>query len=232
MPFAGLGGSSVPIAVTERATRLGIDCFRSYGSTEHPSITGCLLDEPEVKRLTTDGHSLPGVEIRLDDDGEISSRGPDLFVGYTDPALTDSVIDEDGWYRTGDVGVLDDEGYLAITDRISDIIIRGGENISAQEIEELVAGLDGLAEVAVVAAPDDRLGEHAAAVVRMVDGRPAPSLDEVREHLTAAGLARQKWPESIYQVADFPRTASGKVQKFKLRQHLREGGLETLFLSD
>ncbi len=201
--------------------------FRSYGSTEHPSITGALLEEPEEKRLTTDGHILPGVEMRLDEHGEISSRGPDLFMGYTDGALTETVFDREGWYRTGDVGVLDDEGYLTITDRVSDIIIRGGENISAQEIEELVAGVDGVAEVSVVAAPDERLGEHAAAIVRMLDGRPAPSLDQIREHLAAAGLARQKWPESIHQLVDFPRTPSGKVQKFKLRQQLRDGSLET-----
>jgi acyl-CoA synthetase (AMP-forming)/AMP-acid ligase II len=223
MPVAGLGGSSVPVAVTRRAARLGIDAFRSYGSTEHPSITGCLIDELEEKRLTTDGHALPGVEIRLDDDGEISSRGPDLFMGYTDGALTDSVFDRDGWYRTGDVGVLDDEGYLIITDRVSDVIIRGGENISAQEIEELLAGFEGVAEVSVVAAPDERLGEHAAAVVRMLEGRPPPSLEHVREHLAAAGLARPKWPESIHPVVEFPRTASGKVRKFKLRAQLRDG---------
>ena len=88
MPFAGLGGSPVPVAVTERGTRLGIRMFRSYGSTEHPSITGCLIDDPEVKRLTTDGHPLPGVELRLTDDGEILSRGPDCFLGYTDAELT------------------------------------------------------------------------------------------------------------------------------------------------
>lgn len=227
MPFSGLGGSTVPVAVTERATKLGIKMFRSYGSTEHPSITASLIDEPEVKRLTTDGHALPGVELRLDDEGEISSRGPDLFVGYTDAVLTASVFDDDGWYRTGDVGVLDDDGYLTITDRLSDIIIRGGENISAQEVEETLLGLDSIAEVSVVAAPDDRLGERAAAVLRVREGAPVPTLDDVRAHLGAVGLARQKWPESLHVVDDFPRTASGKVQKFRLRQQLRDGDLPT-----
>jgi acyl-CoA synthetase (AMP-forming)/AMP-acid ligase II len=225
MPFAGLGGSPVPVAVTERATRMGITVFRSYGSTEHPSITGCLLDEPEVKRLTTDGHPLPGVEIRLDEDGEILSRGPDCCVGYTDPRLTASVFGEDGWYRTGDVGVLDADGYLTITDRVSDIIIRGGENISAQEVEEELLRLDGIAEVAVVAAPDERLGEHGAAVMLLRSGATIPTLDRVREHLAEVGLARQKWPESLHVVDEMPRTPSGKVQKFRLRQQLREGAL-------
>jgi acyl-CoA synthetase len=223
MPFAGLGGSPVPVAVTRRATDLGIKVFRSYGSTEHPSITGCSLDDPEVKRLTTDGRALPGVEIRLAPDGEIFSRGPDCCLGYTDRDLTAAAFDDDGWYRTGDVGVLDEDGYLTITDRISDIIIRGGENISAQEIEEIMLGLESIAEVCVVAEPDARLGERAASLVRIRPGMTMPSLEEVRAHLEAAGLARQKWPESIHQVTDFPRSASGKVQKFRLRQQLSEG---------
>jgi acyl-CoA synthetase (AMP-forming)/AMP-acid ligase II len=226
MPFTGLGGSPVPVAVTRRATELGIKAFRSYGSTEHPSITGCLLDDPEVKRLTTDGRPLPGVELRLAPDGEIFSRGPDACLGYTDPALTAAAFDDDGWYRTGDVGVLDEDGYLTITDRISDFIIRGGENISAQEIEELMLGLDAVAEVCVVAEPDERLGERAAAVVRIRAGMALPTLEEVRAHLEAAGLARQKWPESIREVVDFPRTASGKVQKFRLREQLCEGAVQ------
>ena len=226
MPFAGLGGSTVPVAVTERATRLGIRVYRSYGSTEHPSITGCTLDDPQDKRLRTDGRPLEGVEIRLDVEGEISSRGPDRCLGYTDPALSDAVFDEDGWYRTGDVGVLDADGYLTITDRVSDIIIRGGENVSAQEIEELLLGIDAVAEIGVVAAPDERLGEHAAAVIRPQIGASVPTLDEIRAHLAEAGLARQKWPESLYVVADFPRTPSGKIQKFRLRQQLRDGELE------
>ncbi|MEU6753709.1 AMP-binding protein, partial [Spirillospora sp. NPDC046719] len=135
MKYAGLGGSSVPVAVCDRLARLGITVFRSYGSTEHPSITGSRHTAPEHKRLRTDGDVLPGVEIRLGEDGEIFSRGPDLCVGYTDPELTERAFDDEGWYRTGDVGVVDEDGYLTITDRKSDIIIRGGENISALEVE-------------------------------------------------------------------------------------------------
>ena len=177
MPRFGLGGAPVPLAVAERAEALGIRITRAYGSTEHPSITGSHGDDPADKRMRTDGCALPGVDMRLVDEdgdevaagvpGEIVSRGPDLFVGYTDPALTAAAIDADGWYRTGDVGVLDDDGYLTITDRLSDIIIRGGLNLSASEIEERVATMPAVAEVAVVAAPDARLGERACAVVRL-----------------------------------------------------------------
>ena len=226
MPYAGLGGSPVPVAVTQRATRLGIKVYRSYGSTEHPSVTGSYIDEPEVKRLMTDGHPLPGVELKLDDEGQILCRGPELFLGYTDPNLSAKVFDADGWYHTGDIGVLDDDGYLTITDRISDIIIRGGENISAQEIEELLLTLDPVIEVSVVATPDERFGERVAAVLRVRPGTAAPTLDQMREHLAEAGLAKQKWPESIHEVVEFPRTPSGKVQKFRLRQQLRDGTVE------
>ncbi|MFT5201994.1 MAG: acyl-CoA synthetase [Candidatus Aldehydirespiratoraceae bacterium] len=223
MPTAGMGGSTVPSAVTERLTALGILVYRSYGSTEQPSITGCSINDAEAKRLHTDGCVLPGVEIRLDDEGQIFSRGPDLFLGYTDQTLTTELIDDEGWYRTGDVGELDADGYLSITDRISDVIIRGGENISAQEVEEQLLRLAGVAEAAVVAQPDERLGERAAAVLRLLPGTTVPTLDEVRAHLTDVGLAKQKWPESIYEVADFPRTPTGKIQKFRLRQQLRDG---------
>ncbi len=225
MPFAGLGGSTVPAPFMERITKLGITAYRSYGSTEHPSITGCALTDPEVKRINTDGHTLEGVEIELSDSGEILSRGPDCFQGYTDPALTAAVFDAEGWYHTGDVGVLDEEGYLTITDRISDVIIRGGENISATEVEELLLGIDSIAEVSVVAAPDLRFGEHAAAVFRDREGYEPPTLDQVREHLSLCGLARPKWPESLHRVDEFPRTPSGKVQKFRLRQQLRANDL-------
>jgi acyl-CoA synthetase len=222
MKYAGLGGAPVPAAVTERLHASGITVFRSYGSTEQPSITGSRYTAPKSKRLYTDGNPLTGVEIRLTDEGEILSRGPDLCLGYTDDALTAQSFDDEGWYHTGDIGALDADGYLTITDRTSDLIIRGGENISAQEVEELILTMNGVAEVAVVAAPDRRLGEHAAAIVRMRQGHQAPDLGQVRAHLEQAGLARQKWPEEVHQTDDFPRTPSGKIQKFRLRQDLRK----------
>jgi acyl-CoA synthetase len=222
MRFIGLGGSAVPRAVTDRATGLGISVVRLYGSTEHPSITGCVHADPLEKRIGTDGRPLPGCELSLAEDGEIFSRGPDLFAGYVDPAQTAAVFTDDGWYRTEDVGVLDSDGFLSITDRKKDIVIRGGENISAAEVEELLLQLPGVAEAVVVAAPDPRLGEHAAAMLRM---HPDATLDlpAVQAHLALRGLAKQKWPEELHLVEDFPRTASGKVQKAVLRERLRSG---------
>ena len=180
MSRIGLGGSPVPAAVTERMAALGISAIRSYGSTEHPSTTGSRHEEPEAKRHYTDGHALLGVELRLVDEdgaevatgerGEILSRGPDCCVGYTDPALTSASFDAEGWFATGDVGVLDEDGYLTIVDRKKDIIIRGGENISALEVEEMLMRIPGVAEAAVVAAPDERLGEHVCAFVRLAEG--------------------------------------------------------------
>jgi acyl-CoA synthetase len=232
--YQGMGGAPVPRAVMERATALGLLIYSMYGSTEHPSITGCTYADPLDKRLSTDGRPLPGNEIKLVDPdghqvdpgepGEILSRGPECFLGYTDASLTAKVFDPDGWYHTGDIGVLDSEGYLSITDRISDIIIRGGENISAAEIEEVLMTLAGVAEVAVVAAPDNRMGEHAAAFLRMADGSETPDLAQLREHLGATGVARQKWPEELHPVGDFPRTSSGKIQKYVLRDRLRHPG--------
>lgn len=231
MPRVGLGGAPVPVVLGERAAAHGIAIIRAYGSTEHPSTTGCLFDDPAELRHRTDGRPMPGVEIRLLDDdgapvlvgtpGEIHSRGPELCRGYTDPELN-AAFDDEGWYCTGDIGILDEHGCLTITDRAKDVIIRGGENLSPAEIEGALATLAGVAEVAVVAAPDARLGERACAVVRMHPGAPPVGLADVTAHLDAHGLARQKWPEELRIVSDFPRTASGKIRKVDLRRGLRE----------
>ena len=231
MRYAGMGGSAIPLAVAQRATDLGITVYRMYGSTEQPSITGCTFADPLEKRLATDGRPLPGNEIRLVDDdgkdvdpgqaGEILSRGPDCFMGYTDAALTAAAFDGDGWYHTGDIAVADEDGYIAITDRKNDVIIRGGENISAAEVEDLLLRIPGVGEAAVVGAPDDRLGERACAFIRVLPGVAAPDLAAVRASLQSAGLTRQKWPEELIEIDEFPRTPSGKVQKFVLRDRLR-----------
>jgi len=232
MARVGLGGSPVPAAVGERAESLGISTVRSFGSTEHPSITGAKHEMPREKRLNTDGVPMTGVVMELRDEdgkvvgpfepGEIWSKGPDCFIGYTDPTLTKECFDADGWFATGDVGMLDEDGFLTIVDRKKDIIIRGGENISALEVEEQLLRIPGVAEVAVVAAPDERLGEHGCAFVRMQpEGGPAPDLAAVRARLGSAGLAKQKWPEDVRPIDEFPRTPSGKIQKFVLRQRLR-----------
>jgi acyl-CoA synthetase len=231
-----MGGAPVPTAVVERATNLGISLVRAYGSTEHPSTTASLHSDPVDRRIHTDGRVISGSELRLLDaegrpvgvgqPGEIHSRGPELFAGYTDPDLTAGAIDADGWYDTGDIGVVDADGYLTITDRKKDIIIRGGENVSSAEVEDVLAAMAGVAEVAVVAAPDARYGEHGAAIVRTVRGTSPIDLAAVREHLESRGLARQKWPEELHFVEDFPRTPSGKIQKNVLRSALRSGGSE------
>jgi acyl-CoA synthetase (AMP-forming)/AMP-acid ligase II len=231
--FAILGGASVPLAVSERAEALGIAIARGYGSTEHPTVTACMHHEPRAKRLHTDGHALPGVELRLVDErgrevapgewGEVQSRGPDLFAGYTDAALSAAALDADGWFLSGDIGVLDADGYLTITDRKKDIIIRGGEKVSSAEVEDCLLRMPGVAEVAVVPVPDPRLGERGCAVVRLAADAPVPDLAALRAHLAREGLAKQKWPEELRLVDDFPRTPSGKIRKNLLREALRAG---------
>ena len=231
MRCTGLGGAAVPAAVAEQARDLGIRIVRKYGSTEHPSVTGAVHTDPEDKRLYTDGHPSAGVEMRLVDldgrdvapgtPGEILSRGPDCCIGYTDPALTAAAFDDDGWFHTEDIGVVDEDGWLRITDRKKDIIIRGGENVSAAEVEEVLVRMPGVAEAVVVAGPDPRLGERVCTFLRVDPGTEMPTLDAVRAAMADAGLGRQKWPEAVYAGDDLPRTPSGKVQKAVLRQRLR-----------
>jgi acyl-CoA synthetase len=226
-----LGGAPVPEAYARRLEAMGIKTLRSYGSTEEPTISSGRPDDPVDKRNATDGRPMPAVEVRIVNDdgrdvptgspGEIISRGPDRMLGYTDPALTAVAVDRQWWFSTGDIGVLDADGYLTITDRTKDIIIRGGANISAAEIEELLMKMPGVAEVAVVAAPDERMGEHACAFLRMRPGEHTPALPDVQHHLRAEGLSRPKWPEEVLGIAEFPRTPAGKIKKFVLRDQLR-----------
>ena len=187
----------MPAAVGERAEALGITTTRSFGSTEHPSITGmhrrrrrarsgCTPTARRCPASSCASSTRTATTSRRATPGEIWSRGPDCFVGYTDPALTAQAFAAGGWFMTGDIGVLDADGYLAITDRKKDIIIRGGENVSAAEVEEQLRAHARVSRRSRSSrAPDPRLGERGCAFVRMQPGADAPDLEAVRAHLEA-----------------------------------------------
>jgi cyclohexanecarboxylate-CoA ligase len=221
------GAAAVPPAVLERATRAGIVSWRTYGSTEHPVISAGRPDHSERQRHFTDGQVVPGVEIRiLDDDGhecagggegEIVVRGPKQFIGYRDPTLDADGFLDGGWFRTGDIGRLDADNHLTITDRKKDVIIRGGENISSKEVEDLLARHASVSEVAVCAAPDATFGEQVCAYVVLRDDASL-TIEDVRQHFARLGVAAQKTPTRLEVVDDLPRTPSGKVRKVDLRR--------------
>jgi acyl-CoA synthetase (AMP-forming)/AMP-acid ligase II len=226
----GLGGTGVTPEHVEMADRAGFAGSRAYGLTEHSTVSAGWREMPFVQRSQTDGRVQPGSEVRIVDeldreqpigsDGEILVRGPELFIGYTDPALDAQAFTADGWFRTGDIGRLDAAGCLTITDRKKDIVIRGGENISSQEVERVLATHPAVRDVAVVAMPDPRYGEKVCAFVVTHAGRQL-DLAAVQQHFSAAGVARQKTPEALFSVDELPRTASGKIRKADLRRMLR-----------
>lgn len=226
----GLGGTGVTPDHVEAAARAGIAASRSYGLTEHSTVSLGWREMPLAQRAGTDGRLQPGSEVRIVDDrerelahgqeGEILTRGPELFVGYTDASLDAHARSADGWFRTGDIGRLDAANCLTITDRKKDIVIRGGENISSQEVERVLATHPSVRDAAVVAQPDARYGEKVCAFVVLADGASL-DLDAVRRHFAAARVARQKTPEGLHVVGELPRTASGKVRKDELRERLR-----------
>ncbi|MCY4035931.1 MAG: AMP-binding protein [bacterium] len=227
---ATCGAAGVPPSLVERSERLGWPMRRTYGSSEHPSVSFGLRSTPLRDRARTDGVIYEGTGLRIVDDagrdlgpgeeGEIWTIGPDQFLGYTDPALNEAAFAPGGWFRTGDVGVLDHRGNLTITDRIKDIIIRGGENLSSLEIEDLVRRHPSVAEAAAVGMPDQRYGERVCVFVKPTADGHAPSVAALADHFAQLGVAKQKTPEKVMEVADFPRTASGKVKKSELRKQL------------
>jgi acyl-CoA synthetase (AMP-forming)/AMP-acid ligase II len=228
-----MGGSPVLESFIRLAESKGSFIVRCYGSTEHPTVTMGRLDDPDEKRRNTDGRVLEGAEIRVVDEeghdlpageaGELISRGPDLMAGYIDPAMNAEHFTPDGWFRTGDIGTIDAEGYFTVTDRKKDIIIRNSVKISAMEVENCLLQLPGVTEVAVIGIPDARTGERTHAVVKLREGATPPTLDQMQSHLERVGLAKQKWPEGIEPIAEFPRTASGKIRKVDLRKQYAKG---------
>lgn len=233
--FVQIGAANVPPALVARADAAGIVVARAYGSTEHPRCATSPLDASARRRSLTDGLVRFGDEVRIVDEhlrplpvgaeGEVLTRGPSQFVGYRDPAYDASAFAPGGWFRTGDVGRLDEDGHLTITDRIKDIIIRGGENIASKEVEDILATHPRVRHAAVVAEPDPRYGERVAAFVVLDSG--TLDVEEVRELFARHRVAPQKAPERIEVVPELPRAPSGKVRKFELRDRLRPAGETT-----
>jgi cyclohexanecarboxylate-CoA ligase len=226
-------GAPIPRPLVRDArARLGCAISAGWGMTENGLATCNGLRDPEEKVVGSDGAPLPGMELRVVDgdgapvppgvEGDLLVRGAAQFVGYfRRPQFTADAHTADGWFRTGDRGTLDPDGYLAITGRSKDLIIRGGENIPVVEVENLLYTHPKIAGVAIVAIPDPRLGERACAVVIPRAGE-ALTLGEIVAFLERHQLARQKLPERLELVSEFPMTPSAKIQKYRLRELVNE----------
>ncbi|MFD9665860.1 AMP-binding protein [Rhodococcus sp. NPDC059968] len=223
-------GAAIPAALVQEAHDRLSACrvVSAYGSSEIMMATVCRPDDSVEQVSSSDGAPVPGVELRIVDfdeqevsvgiDGEIRYRGPGRMLEYWGrPELSAESQDSEGWWRTGDLGRLDEHGYLRVTGRIKDIIIRAGFNISAREVEEALLLHPGIADVAVIGLPEAAVGERACAVI-VPRGETRLTLDDLRQHLAEEHkVAIWKIPERIEYVEEFPRTATGKIQKFTLR---------------
>ncbi|NPC56685.1 AMP-binding protein [Caenimonas sp. S4] len=223
------GGAAVPPELIRRVPRVLERCraFRVYGSSEAPVITLGYPGEGDEKLAAETDGEVVDYEVKLVtaagqpagplEEGEICARGPALFLGYARESDTREAFDEDGFFHTGDVGYRTPEGAIVFTGRIKDLINRGGEKISAKEVEDLLHQHPGVLQAAVVAMPHPRLGETVCAYLVVQPGA-AVTLEGVCQTLAAARVARQKHPEQVIVVPEFPKTASGKVKKDLLRQ--------------
>lgn len=226
------GGAPLPGELVKRAANEGITLCECYGSTEscpHVYVPPSKCAEWNGR---WSGQALPGVEIRIVDEnrnpvpcgvqGEEASRGPHVFVGYlNDPKQTDAVLDDDGWFYSGDLATLDEQGRLHINGRKKEIVVRGGENISTREVDDAVSGWDEIQDQATIGAPDKRMGERIclfAVPAKHHDGKPR--LDDLLDYLRSKGVSKRLWPERLELIDAIPRTATGKVQRYKLQEEL------------
>ncbi|GCT55704.1 short chain acyl-CoA synthetase [Escherichia coli] len=225
------GGTTIPKKVARECQQRGIKLLSVYGSTESSPHAVVNLDDPLSRFMHTDGYAAAGVEIKVVDDarktlppgyeGEEASRGPNVFMGYFDePELTARALDEEGWYYSGDLCRMDEAGYIKITGRKKDIIVRGGENISSREVEDILLQHPKIHDACVIAMPDERLGERSCAYVVLKAPHHSLSLEEVVAFFSRKRVAKYKYPEHIVVIEKLPRTASGKIQKFLLRKDI------------
>jgi cyclohexanecarboxylate-CoA ligase len=224
------GGATIPQKLMEDAQDALPNTYTSplWGMTECGGVTTCPFDAPPEKLLTTDGLPCDRMELKIVDpdgqslppneEGELYVRGPMLTKGYyAQLDLTRESYLKDGFFRTGDLARMDEDGYIKITGRIKDLIIRGGVNISTTEIEEVLFSHPDISNVAVVGMPDPRLGERVCAFLTL-SGDHAPELKEIQDWMNKHKVSKQKWPERVEIIDELPMTASKKIQKFKLRE--------------
>lgn len=232
--FYASGGAAVPPEIVRRARTVLPNCrtFRAYGCSEAPTVSlGVPLGGPAELGATTDGQicnhdvrivdPVTGADVPMGENGEILTRGPEVMLGYTKAKYNADAFDPQGYFRTGDLGHVDSNQYITITGRKKDLIIRGGENISPKEIEDVLHGHPAVAEAAVVAMPHPRMGETPCAYVVLRPGT-ALDFDAMIRFLDEAKLARQKFPERLVVVDDLPRNAAGKVLKHELRTRIAQ----------
>jgi acyl-CoA synthetase (AMP-forming)/AMP-acid ligase II len=215
------GGAPVPDGLNERVrTELGgVGIYNGWGLTECPMATYAPREETGERIAATVGKPGARIEVKVAENGELLLRGPQRFLGYQDSSLDAEALDDDGFVRTGDIGYVDDDGWVQVTGRIKEIVIRGGENISTREVEDVLVLDPRVADVAVIGVPDARTGERCCACVV-----PAPDaeigLDDLATICRAAGLASYKIPEQLETVSALPRNAMGKVVKDQLRRQV------------
>lgn len=233
MRLFSCGGAAVSPELIYRSAEAMERCraMRVYGSTEAPLVTkgspgradlGLAAEtDGKISKFDVKVVDLSGKSVPAGESGEVLVRGPPLMIGYTNPRDTEEAFDAEGYFATGDIGIVTVDGALIITGRRKDLIIRGGENISPKEIEDAIALHPAVREVAVVAMPHPRLGEAVCAYIIVNQGSEAPALMDLVELLEQQGLARQKFPERLEYLDSFPRTASGKIRKDLLRDALK-----------
>jgi len=223
------GGAPIPRIVAEKARKkLHCEVYGVYGMTENLAVTACGPGDSEDKIYNTDGVVQKGNEVQIvnaegmvlprGEEGQVQTRGAYNCSGYLKRAdLTDQAIDAEGWLSTGDLARMDDDGFIRITGRSKDILIRGGENIPVVEVENLIYKHQAIQDAALVGMPDDRLGERGCLFVTLVAGVDF-TMDEMQRYLAEHQMAKQYWPEHLQVLDEIPRTLSGKIQKFKLRE--------------
>lgn len=233
LKFYLCGGAPVPGYMVQRAWKFGILLCEVYGSTESVPHVFVRPEEALALNGTTSGRAMAGIEVKVVDDdgnevppgtpGEELSRGPSVFVGYLKAReITDGVLDDDGWFHSGDLCVMDEAGNIHIIGRKKDMIVRGGENLNSNEINDMLEGCPGMGDHTIIGMPDDRLGERICAFAVPLPGSENLRLEDVIAYLKEKNVPKRFWPERLELIERIPHTGSGKVKKYLLQEELKK----------